>query len=113
MSRQTLAAVLVLLGPLAVLAAAPPTPVPAVVPAPVTIAARPGSFQVTRSTPVVVEAGDVGAQRVAANFADLLSRSHGVRLQVRNDKAPRAIVLRRARDLPDEGYRIEVDARAA
>lgn len=113
--NRVLAITFALIGALAVPAAAAPAtvPVPAVVPAPVSITARAGAFRVTRDTPLVVEAGDVGAQRVAANFADLLSRSLGLRVQVRSDKPPRAIVLRRARDLPEEGYRIEVDAKGA
>lgn len=109
MSRRAFLAAVSLSVPLATAAPAPP----AVVPAPASITARAGSFAVTRSTALVVDAGDVGAQRVAGNLADLLSRSHGLRLRVRHDRPARTIVLRRARDLPAEGYRIVVDARGA
>ena len=110
MDHKGLLAAFALAAPL-VLAAAPAPP--AVVPAPVSIAARAGSFAVTRATALVVDAGDVGAQRVASNFADLMSRTHGVRLQVRHERAARSLALRRARELPAEAYRIEVDARGA
>lgn len=111
MSRRVFAAALAgaLMAPLA----APAATEPAIVPAPVSVAARPGAFAITRATAIVVEPGDIGAQRVAANFAELFARTHGVRLQVRHERAARAIVFRRVRDTPAEGYRIEVDARGA
>src|SRR5690349_16303855 len=88
-------------------------PLPAVVPAPASMSARAGTLALTRATALVVDPGDVSAQRVAANFSDLLSRTHGLRLQVRNDRSARSIVLRRARELGPEAYRIEVNARGA
>ena len=77
------------------------------------MSARPGALALTRTTALVVDPGDVSAQRVAANFSDLLARTHGLRLQVRNDRPARSIVFRRARELGPEAYRIEVSARGA
>jgi hexosaminidase len=93
------------------LLAAPAGAEPPVVPVPASIKVRPGALAVTRSTVLSVEPGDVGAQRAAANFADLVARTHGVRLRVRHDKPPGAIVFQRVRNGPPEGYRIEIDAK--
>lgn len=98
---------------LAAAAAPAAAPVPAVVPVPARIEARAGALPLTRTTVLSVEAGDVGARRVAANFADLLARSHGLRLPVVHERPARAIALRRARDLPEEGYRLEAGPRGA
>ena len=37
-----------------------------------------------------------GAQRAAANFADLVARTHGLRLRVRHDRPAGAIAFQRA-----------------
>src|SRR5688572_20110630 len=86
---------------------------PPIVPIPSSVSARAGTLAVTNATALFVEAGDVGAQRAAANFADLVARTHGLRLRVRHEKTPGAIVFRRVRDGPPEAYRIEVDAKGA
>ena len=110
MSRHAAAAVLslALMAPAALCAAEPP-----VVPAPASVKARAGSLAVTNATALLVEPGDVGAQRAAANFADLVARTHGLRLRVRHEKAQGAITFRRVRNGPPEGYRIEIDAKGA
>ena len=109
MSRHAAIAALAL-----ALAALPATGAePPVVPIPASMKARAGSLALTNATALVVEPGDVGAQRAAANFADLVARTHGLRLRVRHDKAQGAISFRRVRGGPPEGYRIEIDARGA
>src|SRR5687768_13495562 len=82
---------------------------PSVVPVPASVKVRTGTLAVTAATALSVEPGDVGAQRAAANFADLVARTHGLRLRVRHDKTPGAIVFQRTRNGPPEGYRIEID----
>jgi hexosaminidase len=109
MSRHAAIAALAL-----ALAALPATGAePPVVPIPASMKARAGSLALTNATALLVEPGDVGAQRAAANFADLVARTHGLRLRVRHDKAQGAISFRRVRGGPPEGYRIEIDARGA
>ena len=109
MSRRAFAALLA--GALIAPAAARAATEPPIVPAPASVTPRAGSFAVTKSTALVVEPGDVGAQRAAANFAELVARTHGLRLRVRHDRAAGSIVFRRLRELPAEGYRIEVGTR--
>src|SRR6187402_1738561 len=84
---------------------------PPIVPIPASVKSRAGTFTVTDATVLFVEAGDVGAQRAAANFADLVGRTHGLRLRVRHDRPAGAIAFKRARNGPVEGYRIEVDGK--
>src|SRR6187402_1807169 len=86
---------------------------PPIVPIPASVKSRTGTFTVTDATVLFVEAGDVGAQRAAANFADLVARTHGLRLRVRHDRPAGAIAFKRARNGPAEGYRIEVDPKGA
>lgn len=86
---------------------------PPIVPIPASVKTRAGTFAVTQATALVVEPGDVGAHRAAANFADLVAHTHGLRLSVRNDRPAGAIVFQRSRGGPSEGYRIHVDARGA
>ena len=86
---------------------------PPVVPAPASVKVRQGSLVVTHATALSVEPGDVGAQRAAANFADLVARTHGLRLRVRHDKPAGAIVFQRVRNGPPEGYRIDIGPKGA
>lgn len=111
MSRRAFAALLA--GALMAPAAARAASEPPIVPVPASVAPRAGSFAVTKATALVVELGDVGAQRAAANFAELVARTHGLKLGVRHDQAAGSIEFRRLRELPAEGYRIEVDPRGA
>src|SRR3954452_8117149 len=98
----------VLLAAAALLApmAAPCAEVPAVVPAPVSLVAREGAFLLSDATVLAVDAKDAGAKRVAQRFADLMARTLGVKLAVRDGFAGGAIRFIRAKELAPEGYRI-------
>jgi hexosaminidase len=91
--------------------AAPAAEPPPIVPAPVSVEARAGSFALGSAAVLAVEEGDAGARRVAERFADLLSRTHGVKLPVRAGLPANAIRFIRARELGAEAYRIEAGAR--
>src|SRR6185436_3612865 len=80
---------------------------PPIVPAPASVKPRAGAFVVSGATALVVDQGDIGAQRAAANFAALVARTHGLRLRIRHDRPANAIAFRRAREGPAEGYRID------
>src|SRR5688572_23542569 len=110
MSRHAASAapLLALAGPAAGHAAEPP-----VVPVPASVKTRPGALAVSNATALSTEAGDVGAQRAAANFADLVARTHGLRLRVRHDRPAGSIVFQRVREGPPEGYRVEVGPKGA
>jgi hexosaminidase len=95
------------------LLAAPARAEPPLVPVPASVKVGQGTLAVTRATVLSVEAGDIGAQRAAANFADLVARTHGVRMRVRYDRPAGAIIFQRVRNGPPEGYRIEVTAKGA
>jgi hexosaminidase len=86
---------------------------PPIVPIPASVKAKAGALTVTNATALSVEIGDVGAQRAAANFADLVGRTHGLKLRVRHDRPAGAIAFRRVRDGPPEAYRIEVTPKGA
>jgi hexosaminidase len=87
---------------------------PAVVPNPASAVRYAGIFRLSASTPVVVDRGDGEAMRVASILADLVKRSNGIALPVR-EGAPRdlAVNLRidAASGLAPEGYRVEVKPR--
>jgi hexosaminidase len=105
MRRST--SILLIALPLAAAAAAPP----AVVPNPASLTRHAGEFRITAATALVVDPGDGGARRVAANLSDLVQRSHGVRLEVREGAgAKNAIRVRHVKDAAakPESYRLEV-----
>jgi hexosaminidase len=93
--------------------AAAPAAEPAIVPAPASLAVHRGTLALPRAAAVVVAPGDTGARRVAANFIDLVGRTHQLRLQLREERAARSIELVRVAGLPPEGYRLEIDAKRA
>lgn len=97
----------------ALAAQAPRAAEPPVVPVPSSVKVGTGSLAITNATALVVQLGDVGAQRAAANFADLVARTHGLRLRIRHEPATSAISFVRVREGPPEGYRIEIDPREA
>jgi hexosaminidase len=69
-----------------------------------------GEFRVTPATVIAVERGDGAARRIARNFADLVARSHGLRLAVREGAAGKgAIRFRRERggDAATEAYQLD------
>lgn len=116
MSRRALStlACAILAAALGVRASAAPSaaqPRLAVVPAPVSVKMHKGVFTVTAATALVVQEGDIGARRAAAEFADLVARTHGIKLRVRTTPAQHAIRLQRLREGAPEAYRIEVKPR--
>ena len=82
---------------------------PRIVPNPEAIEVRAGELAIGTSTAIVARDADPAAREVAAILADLLQRSYGVRLPVRNTSTPGAIELRRIpADGRPEAYRVEV-----
>ena len=103
---RRIATLLAIALPLAAAAAAPP----ALVPNPASLVRHAGEFRVTSATALVVEPGDGAARRIASNLADLVQRTHGVRLEVRDAPVARnAIRFKRVRDAnaKAESYRLE------
>ena len=82
----------------------------ALVPFPTHLAMQSGQFIVSNGTPLVFDKTDADSTRIAANFADLVYRSRGLKL-VSQSGGSHAILLRHLAD-PDatgkEGYRLEV-----
>ena len=85
---------------------------PAVVPRPASLQADGGDVAVAA---VVTPAGDAGAHRAAGRFADLVRRTHAIRLRTAPGAATKAIRFERISDprLGDEAYRVVVDANGA
>ena len=81
-------------------------PAPSVIPAPANWQPATGSFKVTARTPVVFSKD---AEWTARYFADLLARTRGLSLQVRNVAAVRSISFALdERITSDEGYELRV-----
>lgn len=84
---------------------------PTIMPVPASITAQAGQFDLTGKTPIIVPRHDADARRAADRFNDLLYRTHGLRLVVRNGK-PRAQAINLVRDAAQaptpESYRLEV-----
>ena len=84
-----------------------------IIPRPASETARPSSFTLSASTVIVTPRGDAEAARAAAYFADLIQRTRGLRLAVREGAAPArgAIVLRRAHTTGADAYSLNVSDR--
>lgn len=84
-----------------------------IIPRPASETARPSSFTLNASTVIVTPRGDAEAARAAAHFADLIQRTRGLRLTVREGAAPArgAIVLRRAHTTGADAYSLNVSDR--
>lgn len=67
----------------------------ALIPAPATATAGRGVLVLDRATTITVPAGDAEARSVAEQFADLMRRTRGLILQVREGGAPGGIAFRR------------------
>lgn len=83
----------------------------AIVPQPASVERREGAFALSAQVPILVSAPGKDALRVGENFASLLSRSHGLKLQASAGKArDGAIVLEHdaRKGLDPEAYRLEV-----
>ena len=95
---------------LAFAAAAQAAPLPPITPAPVLESAGQGVFHLSDATVILVPAGDAQALGDARYLADLLGRSRGLKLKVREGAAQpgeAAVVFRR--DGPSgEGYHLDV-----
>jgi hypothetical protein len=85
------------------------------VPRPVSVTVKPGSFQISEQTHLFVAGKDIDLQNVAILFAEYLRNAGGPFLQVRmlpgGDVTPNAVILAYARSeesLPTEGYHLEV-----
>ncbi len=91
-------------------AAAPP----ALIPLPAQLERGEGSLRVDAGMPVVVEPGDAGARATADYFADLVQRTRGLALPVREAAASGpSIRLQRDPHAPvtqAEGYTLDIDA---
>jgi hexosaminidase len=68
-------------------AAAAAAPRPALVPAPLSLSEQPGVFGLRAATPVLVRAGDLEARAAAEQLADLLARTRGLKLEIREVEA--------------------------
>lgn len=103
------------------LASAPNAAVPArIIPAPAVDTPREGAFHLAARTPIIVPPGDAEARAAAHQLADLLARSRGLKLSVREGVArPGAIMFKRgapqgeAYDLEVSGERIVVTSGGA
>jgi len=92
------------------------TPATSIVPAPVKVTMKKGSFQIGESTPLVINDRDVDLKNCARIFADQLEAAGGPRLAVRgstdNVPLPGAIIFEKKKadgKIPKEGYKIVVN----
>ena len=106
---------------LAVLAALAPgsvalaeAPVGSVIPRPAVVTPAEGVFVLNDATVLSVPRDDAEAQRAATYFADLMQRTRGLNLTVREgEAAPGAVVFRRAPETAADAYRLDVNPRGA
>ncbi|NEX94012.1 family 20 glycosylhydrolase [Caulobacter sp. 17J65-9] len=81
----------------------------ALLPAPMSVTPAAGAFTVRDGTVLVVPTGDAGARASADYLKDLLARTRGLDLTVREGRAPAgAIVLRRSAQGAREGYDLAI-----
>lgn len=85
-----------------------PAPEPELVPAPQSVTMASGAFDVRPDTPIVVAGGDAEARWIGEYLSDLIERTRGLALPVR--ETGQGIVLRTVNDisLAPEGYRLRV-----
>lgn len=92
-------------------------PAVSLIPQPAELQLRDGELVLDAQTPIVVEGGDAASQATARYLADLLRRTRGVALPVRDappDRARTTILLRRSTRAPverAEGYSLAVTAK--
>ncbi|MFC5372363.1 family 20 glycosylhydrolase [Brevundimonas faecalis] len=88
---------------------------PALIPRPVASTPSAGVFALTEAAPIVVPRGDAEAARAAAYFADLMRRTRGLNLTVREGDAPvrGAVVFRRSQGGRADAYRLDVTENGA
>jgi len=93
-------------------------PVGSVIPRPVAVTPETGVFVLDDGAALIVPRGDVEARRAATYFADLMQRTRGLRLTVREGDATGsdqagAVVFRRAEGAAADAYRLEVGSGGA
>ncbi|WP_426802224.1 family 20 glycosylhydrolase [Xanthomonas campestris] len=91
------------------------TPLP-LIPAPAQLTRGSGSFHIGAGTVISIVGGDADARRSAEYLADLLKRTRGLSLEVRNETSasPGSIRLERSAQAPvaqKEGYSLDSDAK--
>ena len=96
-------------------AAAANTPLP-LIPAPAQVTRGSGSFHIGAGTVISIVGGDADARRSAEYLAELLKRTRGLSLEVRNETSasPGSIRLERSAQAPvaqKEGYSLDSDAK--
>ena len=91
-------------------ATAPPSGLD-LLPQPRSASLQPGSFQANDRTIVVAE--DEAARQAAERFVDLVRRTAGITLQIRDAASPGAIRFRTVAGMGPEAYRLDVDAGGA
>lgn len=86
-----------------------------VIPRPAVETALPSSFTLNASTVIITPRGDAEAARAATYFADLIQRTRGLTLSVRQGRAPArgAIIFRRAQTAAADAYSLKVTDRGA
>ncbi|MBL8519950.1 MAG: family 20 glycosylhydrolase [Betaproteobacteria bacterium] len=87
-----------------------PPVAPPVIPIPASVEATGGAFRISPETAIIAPAGDHEARQVAEYLAQMLERSHALKLPVRTGAArDGAVNLRRTQVLPGgtEAYRLE------
>lgn len=87
-------------------------PVGSVIPRPASATPAPGVFALSDGTALIVPRDDAEALRVATYFADLMQRTRGLTLTVREGRAtPGAVVFRREIEAAEDAYRLDVSPR--
>ena len=90
------------------------TPAGSVIPRPAVVTPTQGVFDLGEGTVLIVPHGDAEALHAATYFADLMQRTRGMNLTVREgETAPGAVVFRRASEIAADAYRLDVTPRSA
>jgi len=85
-----------------------------VIPRPQSVTAAAGDFRITTGTTILIPRGDAEAARAASHFADLMRRTRGLELTVREGgQGAGAIVFRRATGMAADAYGLTVSPRGA
>lgn len=89
--------------------AAPVSAAPArIIPAPAVETPREGAFRLTARTPVLVPAGDEDARAAADRLVDLLARSRGLKLSIRDGAPTAGAIAFTSGDAKGEAYSLDV-----
>ena len=85
-----------------------------IIPRPQSVTAISGVFRITAGTAILTPRGDAEAARAAAHFAQLMQRTRGLTLTVREGEAASgAVVFRREAGAASDGYRLDVTPQGA